>query len=81
MTPEDVGVLLGCVLSLSAIIGALATGKRGLGLSALLISPVAIVGALWLAKPASRWYVKYYGHAKRAPAWERERTPSVEAVA
>jgi hypothetical protein len=81
MTPEDVGVLLGCVLSLSAIIGALATGTRGPGLLARLISPAAIVGALRLAKPGSWWYEKYHEHAERKPAWERyERTPHVEAV-
>ncbi|MDO0928037.1 hypothetical protein QQY24_22470 [Streptomyces sp. TG1A-8] len=47
---------------------ALSKGKARLALFGAVVPPVALVGALRLARPGSRWARRFYGHRPRARA-------------
>ncbi|MEO5725311.1 MAG: hypothetical protein ABIQ39_09575 [Ilumatobacteraceae bacterium] len=73
----EVGVRSTGILSVIAVIAATVVcamkGKYRLGLLAIFVPPVAIAGAIRLARPGSRWFVRHYADQpdRRLEATER----------
>ena len=67
----DVALAVDVALALAFSTIAILKGKTSTGVIGLFISPVALVGAIRLAKPASPWAQRRYDEAKRDRALQR----------